>query len=91
MRTIEQLRDRLLNNFAFALERPHFFGGNAFGAEHYFLTVLDNLCFIDEREKEFLALKEIQLAGSCRVRSGSPQGLLPGAPTDPDVRNKMLV
>jgi hypothetical protein len=67
MRTIEQFRDRLLEDLRRALEHPAMFGGNAGGVEQYFRNVLDDLSFIDEREKELAALQETLLTGSYGV------------------------
>ena len=64
MRSIEQFRDHVLKSLPLALKHPQFFGGHAAGVEQHFRHVLSDLCFIDEREGEFDALKKTLLDGS---------------------------
>ncbi|QEH32193.1 hypothetical protein OJF2_06620 [Aquisphaera giovannonii] len=55
MRTIHQVRDRLLDTLRQAVQRPGLFGGTDFGVELVMQTLLRDLTFIDEREGDLKA------------------------------------
>lgn len=52
MRTIEEVRQRLLDNIAHAAERPSMWCWDEHSAQLTFLQLLGDICYIDERESE---------------------------------------
>lgn len=52
MRTIEELRSHLLQQLAGTAIRPSMYGGNEWGVELVFRYLLEDLCFIDEKDDQ---------------------------------------
>ncbi len=52
MRTIEDVRNRLLETLHGALTRPGMYGGDQHGVQMVLTNLLDDLTYIDERESE---------------------------------------
>jgi hypothetical protein len=68
MRTVAEIRDRLLEDLRFMVWRPSMRGGNADASEELLLHLLDTLCFIDRREKVWAAARSIFVTGCRWVR-----------------------
>jgi hypothetical protein len=69
MRTVTEIRDRLLDEFRFTVWRPTMRSGiNTDASEAMLLHLLDTLCFIDRRDEEWLALKGRYVVGCRWVR-----------------------
>ena len=70
MRTVAEIRDRLLEDIRFAVRRPTLrCGTNAEAAGMLLLHLLEALCFIDNREKDWAAVRA-SYAESCRWLRG---------------------
>src|SRR5262249_57802517 len=68
MRTVAEIRDRLLEDLRFTVWRPSMRGGNADATEVLLLHLLDTLCFIDGCEKEWSAVRGTYVQGCRWVR-----------------------
>jgi hypothetical protein len=69
MRTVAEIRDRLLEQLRFAVWRPSmYFGGNTDAAEEMLLHLLDTLCFIDGREDAWGVARGTYVTGCRWVR-----------------------
>lgn len=72
MRTVQEVRNRLLHTLHQGCRRPGMYGGTAFGVELLLDSLLTDLCFIDEQESalpsEIERLKARRLFNSCGVR-----------------------
>jgi hypothetical protein len=68
MRTVAEIRDRLLEVLRFTVWRPSMRCGNADGTETLLLYLLDTLCFIDGREEEWRAAASTYISGCRWVR-----------------------
>lgn len=58
MRSAEEVRNRLLERLKGAILRPSMYGGDASGVELLMVNLLADLCYIDEREAEWLKARE---------------------------------
>jgi hypothetical protein len=68
MRTVAEVRDRLLEDLRFTVWRPSMRGGNADVTETLLLHLLDTLCFIDGRAKDWDAARGTFIQGCRWVR-----------------------
>src|SRR5688572_22835445 len=68
MRSTEEFRKHQMDMLAHAFLRPSMYGGTEWGTELFFGQVLGDLCWIDEREREWERAKEQYLWGSAFVR-----------------------
>ena len=68
MRTVADIRDRLLEDLRFTVWRPSMRGGNADGTEPLLLHLLDTLCFIDGRQREWDTARSTFVQGCHWVR-----------------------
>lgn len=68
MRTVAEVRDRLLEHLRVTVRRPAMCGGSADVAETLLLHLLDTLCFIDAREKGWATVRGTFVQGCRWVR-----------------------
>jgi hypothetical protein len=61
MRTIEEVRGRLIGHVAGLVATPSMFGRSAEGVENLALGLLGDLCFIDEREADSDATRHLHM------------------------------
>jgi hypothetical protein len=67
MRTAEEFRQHRVDTLPLALQRPAFFCGHGQSADLYYSMILDDLCWLDERETDFEVVVRELLHGSMRV------------------------
>ena len=67
MRTVEEIRARHLDMVRHAVKRPSMWGGNAFGTELLLRGLLEDLCYIDDRDEDWSGASARFLRGCRRV------------------------
>lgn len=68
MRTVAEIRERLLEDLRFTVWRPTMSSGNADASEVLLLRLVDTLCFIDGREDDWAAVRGAFVTGCRWVR-----------------------